>query len=144
MKLIQAQIIKAPRLVQTKYGPKVVCDCRNLETGEDLTVWRPHGDGLLNYNVNSKVTLTVDSKGKINLVDNPSPAPNAPKTDNKPTDQGMNPENKREVASYVTEMANLFNFCLKQVDMTVENISSEDRRAIATTMFISCQKKYGL
>jgi len=41
-------------------------------------------------------------------------------------------------------MANLFNFCLKQVDMTVQNISDDDRRAIATTMFISAQKRYGL
>jgi WD40 repeat protein len=144
MKLIQAQIIKAPRLVQTKYGPRVVADCRNVETGEDVTVWRPHGDGLLNLSVNSKVTLTQDSKGKINLVDNPSPAPISPKTDNKPSYQGMNPDTKREIASYVTEMSNLFNFCLKQVDMTVENISSEDRRAIATTMFLSAQKRYGL
>jgi hypothetical protein len=81
---------------------------------------------------------------RLVLVDNPSPAPIAPKNDDKPTYQGMNNETKKQVASYVTEMANLFNFCLKQVDMTVENISSEDRRAIATTMFISCQKKYGL
>lgn len=144
MKLIQAQIIKAPRLVQTKYGPRVVADCRNVETGEDVTVWRPHGDGLLNLSVNSKVTLTQDSKGKINLVDNAPTAPIAPKNDNKPTYQGMNSETKREIASYVTEMANLFNFCLKQVDMTVENITPEDRRAIASSLFLATQKKYGL
>jgi hypothetical protein len=56
----------------------------------------------------------------------------------------MNNETKKQVASYVTEMANLFNFCLKQIDISVENITLEDQRAIATTMFISCQKKYGL
>ena len=144
MKLINAQILVNPRRVETKFGPKIVADCRNLETGETLTVWRPDGDSLINYPAHSNVTLTQDSKGKINLVDNPSPAPNAPKIDNKPTYQGMNNETKKQVASYVTEMANLFNFCLKQVDMTVENISSEDRRAIATTMFLSAQKRYGL
>ena len=144
MKLINAQILLNPRRVETKFGPKIVADCRNLETGETLTVWRPDGDSLINYPAHSNITLTQDSKGKLSLVDNPSPAPIAPKIDNKPSYQGMNNETKREVASYVTEMANLFNFCLKQVDMTVENISSEDRRAIATTMFISAQKKYGL
>jgi hypothetical protein len=144
MQLLTATLTKPARQVVTKYGVRTVADCID-QNGNTQTIWRPENDpALTGLAVNSRLTLTVDSKGKINLVDNPLPAPNAPKIDNKPTYQGMNPETKREVASYVTEMANLFNFCLKQVDMTVENISSEDRRAIATTMFISCQKKYGL
>jgi len=144
MKLLTATLTKPARQVTTKYGVRTVADCID-ENGNTQTIWRPENDpALTGLAVNSRLTLTLDSKGKINLVDNPSPAPIAPKTDNKPSYQGMNPETKREVASYVTEMANLFTFCLKQVDQTVENISSEDRRAIATTMFISCQKKYGL
>ena len=144
MQLLTATLTKPARQVVTKYGVRTVADCID-QNGNTQTIWRPENDpALTGLAVNSRLTLTVDSKGKINLVDNPSPAPIAPKIDNKPSYQGMNNETKREVASYVTEMANLFNFCLKQVDMTVENISSEDRRAIATTMFISCQKKYGL
>ena len=144
MKLLTATLTKPARQVVTKYGTRTVADCID-ENGNNQTIWRPENDpALVNLSVNSRLTLTVDSKGKINLVDNPSPAPNAPKIDNKPTYQGMNPETKREVASYVTEMANLFNFCLKQVDQTVENISSEDRRAIATKLFLATQKKYGL
>jgi hypothetical protein len=144
MKLLTATLVKPARQVTTKYGVRTVADCID-ENGNTQTIWRPENDpALTGLAVNSRLTLTVDSKGKINLVDNPSPAPIAPKNDNKPSYQGMNPDTKREVASYVTEMANLFNFCLKQVDMTVENITAEDRRAIATTMFISAQKKYGL
>jgi hypothetical protein len=56
----------------------------------------------------------------------------------------MSNETKKQVASYITEMSNLFNFCLKQVDQTVENITPDDRREIATTLFISAQKKYSL
>ena len=144
MQLLTATLTKAPRQVQTKYGVRTVADCID-QNGNTQTIWRPENDSALTgLAVNSRLTLTVDSKGKINLIDNPSPAPIAPKIDNKPTYQGMNPDTKREVASYVTEMANLFNFCLKQVDQSVENISSEDRRAIATTMFLSAQKRYGL
>jgi hypothetical protein len=144
MKLLTATLVKPPRQVQTKYGTRTVADCID-ENGNNQTIWRPENDpALVNLSVNSRLTLTLDSKGKVNLVDNIPSTQNTAKTDNKPQYQGMNPETKREVASYVTEMANLFNFCLKQVDMTVENISSEDRRAIATTVFISCQKKYGL
>jgi hypothetical protein len=144
MQLLSATLTKPARQVQTKYGVRTVADCVD-QNGNAQTIWRPENDpALTGLAVNSRLTLTVDSKGKINLVDNPSPVPIAPKIDNKPTYQGMSPDTKREIASYVTEMANLFNFCLKQVDMTVENISSEDRRAIATTMFLSAQKRYGL
>jgi len=144
MKLLTATLTKPARQVTTKYGVRTVADCID-ENGNTQTIWRPANDpALTGLAVNSRLTLTLDSKGKINLVDNPSPASNAPKIDNKPTYQGMNNETKKQVASYVTEMANLFNFCLKQVDQTVENITPEDRRAIATMMFISCQKKYGL
>ena len=144
MKLLTATLVKPARQVTTKYGVRTVADCID-QNGNTQTIWRPENDSALtSLTVNSRLTLTVDSKGKINLVDNPSPAPIAPKTDNKPSYQGMNNETKKQVASYVTEMANLFNFCLKQVDQTVENITPDDRRAIATTMFISCQKKYGL
>jgi hypothetical protein len=144
MQLLTATLTKAPRQVQTKYGVRTVADCID-QNGNTQTIWRPENDSALTgLAVNSRLTLTVDSKGKINLVDNPSPAPIAPKIDNKPTYQGMNNETKKQVASYVTELCNLYNFCLKQVDQTVENITPDDRRAIATTMFISCQKKYGL
>ena len=144
MQLLTATLTKPARQVVTKYGVRTVADCID-QNGNTQTIWRPENDpALTGLAVNSRLTLTVDSKGKINLVDNPSPAPNAPKIDNKPTYQGMSPDTKREIASYVTEMTRLFDFCLKQVDMTVENITPDDRRAIATTMFISCQKKYGL
>lgn len=144
MQLLTATLTKPARQVTTKYGVRTVADCID-QNGNTQTIWRPENDpALTGLAVNSRLTLTVDSKGKINLVDNAPTAIATTKTDDQTTYQGMNKETKKQVASYVTEMANLFNFCLKQVDMTVENISSEDRRAIATTMFISCQKKYSL
>jgi len=144
MQLLTATLTKPARQVTTKYGVRTVADCID-QNGNTQTIWRPENDpALTGLAVNSRLTLTVDSKGKINLVDNAPTAIATTKTDDQTTYQGMNKETKKQVASYVTEMANLFNFCLKQVDMTVENISSEDRREIATTMFIACQKKYGL
>jgi len=43
----------------------------------------------------------------------------------------------------VTEMAKLYKFCLDQVDVTI-GVEGEDKRAIATTLFISAQKKFAL
>jgi hypothetical protein len=144
MQLLTATLTKPARQVVTKYGVRTVADCID-QNGNTQTIWRPENDPqLTGLAVNSRLTLTLDSKGRVNLVDNILFTQNTAKTDNKPQYQGMSSDTKKEIASYVTEMANLFNFCLKQVDMTVENITAEDRRAIATTMFISCQKKYGL
>jgi hypothetical protein len=55
----------------------------------------------------------------------------------------LNPSQKREIANYVTEMAKLYKYCLDQVDATI-GVDGEDKRAIATTLFISAQKKFAL
>ena len=145
MKLLTATLVKPARQVETKYGTRTVADAID-QNGNEQTIWRPANDPVLTgLSVNSPVTLAVDSKGKISLVDNQPVAPSTPKTETNQTQyQGMSPETKKQVASYVTEMSNLFNFCLKQVDQTIENITPDDRRAIATTLFISAQKKYSL
>lgn len=145
MKLLTATLVKPARQVETKYGTRTVADAID-QNGNEQTIWRPANDPVLNgLSVNSPVTLAVDSKGKISLVDNQPVAGATPKTEPNQTQyQEMSPETKKQVASYITEMSNLFNFCLKQVDNTVENITPEDRRAIATTLFISAQKKYSL
>lgn len=144
MKLLTAILVKNPRSVNTKFGPKIVADCK-LENGEDVTLWQPENSQIINYSNGSKLTLTLDGKGKYHWVETQDETAIAPKTETNQTQyQGMSNETKKQIASYVTEMSNLFNFCLKQVDNTVENITPDDRRAIATTLFISAQKKYSL
>ncbi|MGL5035102.1 MAG: hypothetical protein ACRC6M_15015 [Microcystaceae cyanobacterium] len=144
MKLLTATLVKNPRSVNTKFGPKIVADCK-LDNGEDVTLWQPENSQIINYDNGSKLTLTLDSKGKYHWVESENETAIAPKAESNQTQyQGMSNDTKKQIASYVTEMSNLFNFCLKQVDNTVENITPDDRRAIATTLFISAQKKYSL
>jgi hypothetical protein len=109
MQLLTATLTKPARQVTTKYGVRTVADCID-QNGNTQTIWRPENDSALTgLAVNSRLTLTVDSKGKINLVENIPQAITTPKTDNKPTYQGMNNETKKQVASYVTEMAKLLH-----------------------------------
>ena len=144
MKLLTATLVKNPRSVNTKFGPKIVADCK-LDNGEDVTLWQPENSQIINYGNGSKLTQTLDGKGKYHWVESENETAIASKPESNQTQyQGMTNETKKQVASYVTEMSNLFNFCLKQVDNTVENITPDDRRAIATTLFISAQKKYSL
>ncbi|MCA2623806.1 MAG: hypothetical protein IM506_08365 [Microcystis sp. M19BS1] len=111
---------------------------------------------------NSPLTVGVDSKGKFNLIEDPAlvslgqPLPESPIpvksvhntnhviTQNSPqnSESELTADKKREIASYIQEMAKLYGFCLQQAESL--GAIDEDRRAIATTLFISAQKKFAL
>jgi hypothetical protein len=162
MKLIEAICIESPREVATKYGQRLVIDAIDRTTGEKITLWRPATDDYSRRYVikNSPLTVGVDSKGKYSLIEDTNlaslgqPLPSEPvpvkpvynHVIEKPneTDQStLNPSQKREIASYIQEMAKLYKYCLDQVDATI-GVDGEDKRAIATTLYLSAQKKFAL
>ena len=163
MQLIEAIAQSPARRVNTKYGERTVIDCVRRDTGEKVTVWRSGDDDYSQKHVirNARLTLTLDNKGRYNLVEDPNlvnlgtplPTETVPvkpvhNYDHKiekttDTDQStLNPNQKREIASYIQEMAKLYGFCLTQADSL--GVEGEDRRAIATTLYLSAQKKFGL
>jgi hypothetical protein len=172
MKLIEAICIESPREVTTKYGQRLVIDAIDRTTGEKITLWRPATDDYSRRYVikNSPLTVGVDSKGKYNLVEDPnlanlgqplpdSPVPVKPVSRylvsqnpshyagriEKPSENDqstLNPNQKREIAQYIQDMAKLYGFCLTQAETL--GVEGEDRRAIATTLFNSAQKKFSL
>lgn len=168
MQLIEAMATDRARRVNTKYGERTVIDAVRRDTGEKVTVWRGGDDEYSQKHVirNARLTLTLDNKGKYSLVEDPnlvslgqplpeSPVPvkpvsrhlasNNPPIPNyseKTSDSELSPDKKREIASYIQEMAKLYGFCLQQADGL--GVEGEDRRAIATTLFISAQKKFAL
>ena len=167
VQLIEAIAQSPARRVNTKYGERTVIDAVRRDTGEKVTVWRAGDDDYSQKHVikNARLTLTLDSKGKYNLVEDPNlvnlgqPLPDSPvpvrplhNTNHviaqnseklSESDQSLlNPSQKREIANYVSEMAKLYGFCLTQADSL--GVIGEDRRAIATTLFISAQKKFAL
>jgi hypothetical protein len=161
MKLIEAICIESPREVTTKYGQRLVIDAIDRTTGEKITLWRPATDDYSRRYVikNSPLTVGVDSKGKYSLIEDPAltnlgqplptePVPVKPVYDYKSekhneNDQStLNPNQKREIAQYIQDMAKLYGFCLTQAETL--GVEGEDRRAIATTLFNSAQKKFSL
>jgi hypothetical protein len=105
------------------------------------------------------LTLTLDNKGKYSLVEDPNlvslgqplpdePVPVRPVYDHKiektsESDQSLlSPNQKKEIAQYIQEMAKLYGFCLQQAESL--GAIDEDRRAIATTLYLSAQKKFAL
>lgn len=169
MKLIEAMATDRARRVNTKYGERTVIDCVRRDNGEKVTVWRGGDDEYSQKHVikNARLTLTLDNKGKYNLVEDPNlvnlgtplPTETVPvkpvhnfnhkieENSEKPSqnDQStLSPNQKREIAQYVGDMADLFNFCLKTVDQRVENITPDDRRQVATSLFIATQKRFNI
>lgn len=165
MQLIEAMATDRARRVNTKYGERTVIDCVRRDNGEKVTVWRGGDDEYSQKYVikNARLTLTLDNKGKYSLIEDPNlvnlgqplpvePVPVKPVYDHKITqnsekpndsDQSLlNPSQKREIAQYIQEMAKLYGFCLTQADSL--GVEGEDRRAIATTLYLSAQKKFAL
>lgn len=171
VQLIEAMATDRARRVNTKYGERTVIDAIRRDNGEKVTVWRGGDDEYSQKHVikNARLTLTLDSKGKYNLVEDTNlanlgqPLPDSPvavkpvsrylasnnpshfdhKIEKSETDQStLNPSQKREIASYIQEMAKLYGFCLTQAESL--GVEGEDRRAIATTLYLSAQKKFAL
>ncbi|MCA2710005.1 MAG: hypothetical protein IM473_22015 [Microcystis sp. M015S2] len=164
MQLIDAIATDRARRVTTKYGERTVIDCVRRDTGEKVTVWRGGDDDYSQKHVikNARLTLTLDNKGKYSLIEDPNlanlgqPLPDSPipvkpvyscnHVIEKPSESEqstLNPNQKREIANYVQEMAKLYKYCLDQVESTI-GVEDEDRRAIATTLYLSAQKKFAL
>jgi hypothetical protein len=167
VQLIQAIATDRARRVNTKFGERTVIDAIRRDTGEKVTIWRGGDDDYSQKHVikNARLTLTLDNKGKYSLIEDPNlanlgqPLPDSPvpvrplhntnhviaQNSEKLSDSDqslLNPSQKREIANYVSEMAKLYGFCLTQADSL--GVIDEDRRAIATTLFISAQKKFSL
>jgi len=160
VQLIEALATDRARRVNTKYGERTVIDCVRRDTGEKVTVWRAGDDQYSQRHVikNARLTLTLDNKGKYSLVEDPAlvslgqlpdePVPVKPVYDHKiekhnENDQStLNPNQKREIAQYIQDMAKLYGFCLNQAETL--GVEGEDRRAIATTLYLSAQKKFAL
>ncbi|GCA72850.1 hypothetical protein MiYa_04405 [Microcystis aeruginosa NIES-2519] len=162
MQLIEAMATDRARRVTTKYGERTVIDAIRRDNGEKVTVWRSGDDDYSQKHVikNARLTLTLDNKGKYSLVEDtnlvnlgtplPETVPVKPvhNYDHKiektsESDQSLlSPNQKREIANYITEMTKLYGFCLTQAESL--GVDGEDRRAIATTLYLSAQKRFSL
>lgn len=143
MKLLTATLIKPARSVNTKFGTKVVADV-TLSDGQEHTIWQPEHSQLINYGTGQKITLTLDSKGKYHFVESEKETAIASKVEpNQSQSNELSNAQKRDIAEYITVQTNLFNFCYQQTKL-IDNLPQDDRRAVATTLFIQATKHFNL
>ena len=145
MKLLNATLVKNPRSVKTKFGPKIVADCK-LESGEDVTLWQPENSQIINYGNGSKISLTLDSKGKYHFVENENNhAPEnaiAPKTE--PNNHKFDKAQKQEITSYIGQQRELIQFCWREASMIDGPTSEESIEKLTMALYLSAQRKFKL
>ena len=159
MKLTTAILTNAPRTVETKYGTKTVLDAIRTDNNEPITLWRPANDSYCQkLGKNSRVSVGIDHKNKPNLIEDDSitsdnlpiePVPVKPLYQSQKNDKTsdcehffLSPNQKREVAAYIATMKDLYGYCLQQSESL--GLQGEDRRTVATTLYLSAQKKFAL
>jgi hypothetical protein len=156
MQLIQARLSGSPRTVTTKHGERVVADAVDGQ-GNKHTIWRPVGD-LKHLTNGSVVKLTVDSKGKVNLIDEPvalAPVAAPPQrfeaeTQLKSSQMGFTttpqPSRSVEINDYVQRLGKLYGHCLTtaaQMPTSIE-LPATAVKDVATTIFIQAVRHFDL
>jgi hypothetical protein len=118
--------------------------------GDDGKVWKNLSDAEISQITRGDRIQLVETgkdksgKPKHNIVLlNSSPGPIASKQ-TVATEQGLSPEQKRAIATHITEQAKLFKFCFETVSQNIEGLSEDSQRAIATTLYIQTGKKFNL
>jgi hypothetical protein len=155
MQLIQARLSGSPRTVNTKHGERVVADAIDGQ-GNKHTIWRPVGD-LKHLTNGSLVKLTVDSKGKVNLIDEPvalapvaAPIQRFEAETQLKSQMGFSttpqPSRSVEIADYIERLGKLYGHCImtaSQIPTSIE-LPPTAVKDVATTMFIQTVKHFDL
>ena len=148
MLTLQATAKGTARSVTTKFGDRLVLDAIGHD-GKEYTVWRPSNDTQLPKIANGeRISLGVDSKGKCHLMETLADKAQTQVIHTEPEPTPYNAHNGRsgEIADYIQRLGKLYSFSYKtaQEAMADQQVTGEDTRAIATTLFIQAVKHFSL
>lgn len=131
---------------QTSYGMRINAVV-TLPTGEEVKLWGDPGDPTLTaLTKGQQVALTQNAKGGWQLIqqqdESMSANGNSAVHNQTESHTEWTPDQKRAIASRIEERAKLMKFCLEQARKHCGEYleSSEDLRAIATTLFLEALK----
>lgn len=144
----------------TKYGPKSKA-LAVLNNGEEVQLWGSENDAaILRLKAGQTIQLIqIKGKWKLATTQTQQATPN-PSNGNTATQQNhyqskpvtLSNETKQEIATYVTEQANLLAFCIDQAHKSLVTrfpnqstpLESEMVRTAGITLYISVQKHFNL
>lgn len=143
MQLLTATVKSQPRTVNTKFGERSVMDV-TLPNGQEQAIWGPANfPAIINCRNGQSVTIATDSKGKYHVVEG---QPTQPTTTELQATQatGLDKESKQAIASYIEEMGSLYVFCYTTASNKLADAPNEAKQAMASSLFIAAQRKFGL
>jgi hypothetical protein len=147
MRLIEAKVKGQPRTVATKHGERSVMDCITAD-GESLTVWRPAGDSEVMGRANGeRVTLSLDSKGKVSLVETARSRAEQQWQKPQPTPKlAHRSERTADIAEYIERLGKLYSYCFKTASKELANseLGRPQIKDVSTTLFIQTVKHFDL
>lgn len=141
MNMTQATVTKAPRLVNTKFGERIVFDA--LVAGREEAIWNPAApdkEWILGLSEGEVIPAAIDRKGKIHLVD-PAPQPTQHRPAAAPQAQ---PSQVQAIEQFVGKNVQLYRHCWGQVAGSFDGLSEESIRAISTTIYLQTVKEFDI
>ena len=134
----------AGKVFDGKWGKRQSLKVR-LADGSEESIWfsegrQPHaslkkGDLVQILFEDNKRRLIVQEQGT------PAPNPTQARESQAKGYEPLEPETKREIASYVQEMAKLYHHCLKTVTTEMPELPIEQAKCVSTTLFIASRGK---
>lgn len=150
MLTITQATVKYPsgKVFSTKYGDRINAVV-TLPDGEEIKLWsNPDDPTLTSLRKGQSLQLAQDAKGRWQLIKSADESPPAhvqnATAHNQPQQQvAWSNEEKRQIATKVVEHAKLMKYCLSQAREHCSEYleTSEDLRAIATTLFLSVTRR---
>lgn len=131
---------------QTTHGLRIN-SVISLPSGEEIKLWGDPGDPVLTaLKKGQQVALAQNAKGNWQLVNQQEQSPHPSQNDavQNQSEQWLDwtPEEKRALAAKIQAHAKLFRYCLEQARENCSEFceTSEDLRAIATTLYLEALK----
>jgi hypothetical protein len=157
MQLLTATVKSQPRIVETRFGVRSVMDV-TLPNGQEQAIWGPENFmPIVTRKPGESVQLGKDSKGKFHCIEQEITQATQTKHEitqalkQKPAiDNGHNlagqlsPEQKREIAQYITQQRDLLAFCLDQAATIPQAQTDDSVQKLGVTLYLSAQRKFGL
>lgn len=138
MQLLTAKVKSQPRVVETRFGVRSVMDV-TLPDGQEQAIWGPENfHPIVTCKPGQSVPVALDSKGKYHVVENEKPGVV------EVSQAQLSPEQKREIAQYITQQRDLLAFCLDQAATIPQAQTDESVEKLGVTLYLSAQRKFKL
>jgi hypothetical protein len=125
------------------HGERINVVITPLTGGDDIKVWGNPDDAIATLTKNQQVTLLHDGKGYKLVADSQPAQVNQVKQSVTPE---LTPDQKRAIALYVNEQADLLKFCWVTASEKLDSLASDEEsiRCAASCLYIATQRKFGL